>query len=191
MHLRHCRRKGSHVALMEDTRGLSRVVAGGLGFLCRCHWEIREPLVLPQGSQVSIRVASVSAGVLWIHGRGIRPQFAWKWKSQIVSRVLAGSMGSLELPQRPEGSSNVVSGKSGILSSCEGHLEIPFELVQVTRASCRVEAGNSGFLSSSDGNLGVLMEIPLGSQTSSRVGPWKSASLLRWQRGVRPPVELR
>ena len=31
--------------------------------LCRYHQEIREPLVLPQGSQVSIQVESASTGV--------------------------------------------------------------------------------------------------------------------------------
>ena len=42
-----------------------------------------------------------------------------------VSRVAAGSVGSLELPQGPEGASHVVSGKSGILLSYEGPLGIP------------------------------------------------------------------
>ena len=95
------------------------------------HREIREPLVLPQGSQVSIRVESASTGVLWIHGRGIRPQFAWKGESQGVSQVAAGSVGSFELPRGPEGASHVASEKSGILSSCEGPLGIPLKLVQV------------------------------------------------------------
>ena len=126
--------------------------------------------MLPQGSQVSIQVARASAGVLWSHGRGIRSQFAWKGESQGVSRVATGSVGSLELPRGPEGASHVVSGKSGILSNCEGPLGIPLELVRATRASSRVEVGNSGFLSSSDRELGVPMEIPLGSQTSSHVG---------------------
>ena len=112
--------------------------------------------------------------MLWSHGSGIRPQFAWKGESQGVSRLAAGSVGSLELPWGPEGASHVVSGKSVILWSCEGPLGIPLELVQATRASCRVEAGNSGFLSSSDRDLRVPMEIPLGSQTSSGVGAWNS-----------------
>ena len=98
-------------------------------------------------------------------------------------------MGFLQLPQGPEGAPHVVSGKSGILSSCEGPLEIPLELVWATRASSRVEAGNSVFFISSDRDPGVPIEIPLGSQTSSRVGAWNSASLCRWQRGVRPPVD--
>ena len=174
---RCCRRKGPHLALMGASPGLSRVAAGGLRSLSRYHGELREPLVLPQGSQVSIHLLKVNARVFWSHGRGIRPQFAWKGESQGVSRVAAGSVGSLELPQGPEGASHVVSGKSGILSSCEGPLGIPLKLVRVTRASSRVEAGNSGFLSSSDRDLGVPMEIPLGSQTSSHVGAWNSASL--------------
>ena len=188
---RRCRRKGPHLALTGKSPGLSPVVAGGLGFLCRYHWELREPLMLPQGSQVSIQVARASAGVLWSHGRGIRSQFAWKGESQGVSRVVTGSVGSLELPRGPEGASHVVSGKSGILSSCEGPLGIPLELVQATRASCRVEAGNSGLLSSSDRDLRVPMEIPLGSQKLFRVGAWNCTSLSRWKRGVKIPVELR
>ena len=94
--------------------------------------------MLPQGSQVSIRVARASTGVLWSHGRGIRPQFVWKGESQGVSRVVAGSVSSLKLPRGHEGASHGVSGKSGILSSCEGPLSIPLRLVQATRASSRV-----------------------------------------------------
>ena len=101
--------------------------------------------------------------MLWSHGSGIRPQFAWKGESQGVSRVAAGSMGSLKLPREPEGASHVVSVKSGILSSCEGPLGIPLELVQAARASSLVEVGNSVFLSSFDRDLRVPMEIPLGS----------------------------
>ena len=133
--------------------------------------------MLPQGSQISIRVLRASVGVLWSQGRFIRTQFTLKGKSQCVSRVEVGSVGSLKLPRGPEGASHVVSGKSGILSSCEGPLGIPLELVQETRASSRVEAGILGFLSSSDREFGVPMEIPLGSHTFSRVGPWNSASL--------------
>ena len=135
-----------------------------MGFLSRYHRELKDPLVLPQESKISIRVARASPRVLWSHGRGIRPHFAWKGESPCVSRVAAGSVGSLELPQGSEGASHVVSGKSGIHSSCEGPLGIPLKLVQGTRASSRFEAGNLGFLSSSDRDLGVPMEIPLRSQ---------------------------
>ena len=71
-------------------------------------------------------------------------------------------MDFLQLPQGPERASHVVSGKSGILSSCEGPLGIPLELVRATRASSPVEAGNSAFLSSSDSDLRVPMRFPWG-----------------------------
>ena len=60
---------------MGASHGVSRVAAGGLRFLSRYHGELREPLMLPQGSQVSIGTARTSAGMLWSHGRGIRPHF--------------------------------------------------------------------------------------------------------------------
>ena len=148
-----------------------------MGFLSRYQGELGEPLVLPQESQVSIRVVRASPGVLWSRGKGIRPHFTWKGESPCVSRVASWSVGTLELPRGPEGASHVVSWKSGIRSSCEGPVGIPFKLVQWTRASSRVQVGNSGFLSSSDRYPGLLMEIPLGSQTSSCVGAWNSASL--------------
>ena len=188
---RRCRKKGPHFALTGESRAFSRVTAGGLGNLSRYHWELRQPVVLPQGSQVSIQVARASVGVIWSHGREIRHQFAWKGESQGVSRIASESVGFLKLPWGPEGGSHVVSGKSGILSSCDWPLEIPLKLVQATRASSRVEAGNSVFLSSSDREFWVPMEIPLGRQTSSSAGAWNSASCSRWKRGVRHPVVLR
>ena len=56
-------------------------------------------------------------------------------------------------------------------------------------ASSRVEAGTSGCLFSYDMDLGVLMEFQQGSQASPRVETWNPASLLRFQRDVRLPVE--
>ena len=153
------RRKGPHLALTGASRGLSCVVAGGLRFLSSYYGELREPLLLPQGSQFSIRVARASVGVLWSHSR---PQFAWKGGCQGISLVAAGIVDFLQLPQGPERASHVVSGKSGILSSCEGPLGIPLELVRATRASSPVEAGNSAFLSSSDSDLRVPMRFPWG-----------------------------
>ena len=189
--MRRCRKKRPQLPLTGESRALSRVTVGDLGNLSRYHWELRQPLVLPQGSQVSIQVARASSGVIWSHGREIRPQFSWKGESQGVSRIASGSVGFLKLPWGPEGASHVVSGKSGILSSCDWPLEIPLTLVQATRASSRVETGNSGFLSSSDREFRVPMGIPLGRQTSSSAGAWNFASRSRLKRGVRPPVMLR
>ena len=87
------RNKGPHVARTGESPDFSRVAAGGLRFLCRYPRELREPLVLPQGSQVSIRVARGSAGFLWSFDRYIRPQFTRKGQSQCVSPVVTGRLG--------------------------------------------------------------------------------------------------
>ena len=93
--------------------------------------------------------------MLWSHSGGIRPQFAWKVESQGVSQVVAGSVGSLELPRGPEGASHVVSGKSGILLNCEGPLGIPLELVHGTRVEFKyIERGQQK-------NLLSQMQLPL------------------------------
>ena len=61
--------------------------------------------------------------------------------------------------------------------------------MQGHRASSLAEAGTSVFLSSADIDLGDPMEFQQGSQASSRVETWNSASLSRFQTGVRLPVE--
>jgi len=95
-------------------------------------------------------------GLLSNHCRGIGGQFALKGESQGVSRIVAEIFGSHELQWRQQGVSHVISGKSDILSSCEGPLGSPLELMQGNSVSSRVEAGNSAFLSSSDMDPGFL-----------------------------------
>ena len=112
--------------------------------------------MLPQGSQISIQVARGNAGLLWSHGRGMRSQFAWKGESQGVSQGAAGSLGSLKLPWGPEGASNLVSGKSGLLWSCEGPLGIPFETLLWKRASSRLRGESCGIFQVAAGSLGFL-----------------------------------
>ena len=58
-----------------ESHGFSQVEAGSLGFLSSYDGELREPLVLPQGSQVSIQIAMGFAGLLCHHVRRIGPQF--------------------------------------------------------------------------------------------------------------------
>ena len=107
---------------MGASRGVSRVAAGGLRFLSRYHGELREPLVLPQGSQVSIGVVRASPGVLWSHSRGIRPQFTWKGESPVF----------LELRQ-----------EVWVPSSCHGDLREPLMLSLGSQGSLRVVKGLS------------------------------------------------
>ena len=75
--------------------------------------------------------------------------------TRVDTRGVAGSLGSFELPQRPEGAS-LVSEKSGLFWSCEGPLGILLKLVQglephvevrqEAQGSSTVLTWNSGFL---------------------------------------------
>jgi len=65
----------------------------------------------------------------------------------------------LELRQCLQRTSRVASGKSGLLSSFEGHLGIPQEVLQWNRASFHVQGAMSWFFSSYGGKLGVPLEL--------------------------------
>ena len=67
--LRHCSRKGPHLAMTGEPRVFSRVAEGFSSY----DGELREPLVLPQGSPISIRYARGSWGLLSSHWRAKRP----------------------------------------------------------------------------------------------------------------------
>ena len=49
--------KGLNVALMGESPDFSRVEVGNLGFLSSYYGDLRDPLMLPQECQVSMRVA--------------------------------------------------------------------------------------------------------------------------------------
>ena len=91
----------------------------------------------------------------------------------------------------PQGPAPVASEKSGLFSSCEGHVGILLESLLVNRAVSRVQLGNSVFFSSGDRDLGLFIKVQLGSQASSGVKAWNSAFLSSCPRGVRAPVEFR
>ena len=112
------RRASSHD---DDDGGIpwfSRVAAGSLAFLSSYEGELREPLVLSQGSPVCSQVVRGSVGLLSSHGRGIGPQFALKGESRGFSRVVAGNFG---FPR-------VAMVTSGSFSWCLWEVRNPFEL---------------------------------------------------------------
>ena len=111
----HCRGKGPHLALRGESRDFSQVAAGSLGLLSSCNGDFRERLLLPQGSQVSFRVARGSVVFLSNHCRGIGPYFILRQKSHGVSRVEAGCF--------------------EFLSRCDGDLREPLMLPQGSQAS--------------------------------------------------------
>ena len=58
-----------------------------MGFSASYDGELREPVMWPQGSPVSIQVGRGSAALLLSHGRGIGPQEALKEESRGVSQL--------------------------------------------------------------------------------------------------------
>ena len=73
-------------------------------FLTGYDGELREPLVLCQGSQVSMRVGRGTTSLLSSHGRGIGPQDALKKDSRVLSQVSAGNPGFPRFVQVTSGS---------------------------------------------------------------------------------------
>jgi len=160
------RELGIALKALQEKWASSSIDRGISWFVSSCGRWLGIPLQVQWGTKGASRVASGKSslhpncegepGSALESMKGIRPHFAWKGECPCVSRVVAGRVGSLELPRGPKGASHVVSGKSGIRSSCEGPLGIPLKLVKETRASPRVEVGNSGFLSSLTGISGFL-----------------------------------
>ena len=99
---------------------------GSLGFLSSYHVDFREPLVLPQGREVSFQVARGYFGI------------------------------PLELLQGNGASSRIESGNSGFLSSLDGHLGVSIEFQLGIQASSHFEARKSAFHSSLKGVSGLL-----------------------------------
>ena len=131
------RRLGVPLQVPPGAQGACRVASGKSSLHSSCEAQRRSALDSRQGNQASIRME-----------RGISRGFLSYCRKCGFPRVATA----------PEGASHVVSGKSGILSSCEGPLRIPLELVQVTKASSRVEAGNSALT----GISGSLWRFPWG-----------------------------
>ena len=67
-----------------ESHGFSRAETCRVGFLSSYDGELREPLMWPQGSPVSIQVGRSRAALL-SHSRGIRPQDAFMGESRGLS----------------------------------------------------------------------------------------------------------
>ena len=60
--------------------GFSQVAAGSFGFHSSCNGDLREPLLLPQGRQVSFQVVRGSAGLHLSHCRVFKIYLALRGK---------------------------------------------------------------------------------------------------------------
>ena len=95
--------------------------------------ELKERLVWPQGSPISIRVLRGSTALLSSHGRGTGPKVTLKGDSRGLSGVAVGNPGFPLLVMVTSGSFSGAYGKSGIQWSWEGPLGTPLVLVQWKR----------------------------------------------------------
>jgi len=87
--LRRCSGKGLHLTMTGEPRGFSRVAVGFSSY----DGELREPVLLPQGSRISIRVARESWGLLSSHSRANRPHLGLCPETTCSSPVGTGNSG--------------------------------------------------------------------------------------------------
>ena len=117
--LRRCSEKGPHLTMTGEPCGFSRVAAGFSSY----EGKLREPLVLPQGSPISIRVVRGSWGLLSSHCRANRPHLGFcrenLCSSPMATRILVlhsrltrGVRPHLEWKQKTPLSSRVAMGIS-------------------------------------------------------------------------------
>ena len=81
-------RKRPHHSLRRESPGFSRVAAGNLRFLSSYDGDLRDPLVLPQESEFSTRVARGLLGFLSIRCWVLGPHLELRPEPQVSSPVL-------------------------------------------------------------------------------------------------------
>ena len=121
---------------------VSRVSAGHLEFLLSLDGDLRDPLVLPQESEVSIRVVRGLLGFLSSRCRGIGPY--------------------LKLRLEPQGSSSVLTWITGFLWSFNRGVRPRLMWRHGTQLLSQGVKEGAGFLSSGHRVLGLFLEVPQG-----------------------------
>ena len=139
--------------------------------LSNCGRDLRKPVMLPQGSEVSFRVARGKAGLLSSHCRGMGSHLALMGETRGVSLVAAGSFEFLLI--------------------CNGEFREPLVLPQGSRASFLIARGTSGFFSSRCRGIGPHLDLMQVTQGSSLVATVILGFLLSFIRGVRHQLMLK
>ena len=109
--LRRCSRKGPHLAMLGEPLGFSRFAPR----FSRYDGELREPLVWPQGSPISIQFARGSWGLLSNHCRANRPQLGLCPETPCSSPVVTRISACIQCSPRDSGL--VSCGSKTLLSS--------------------------------------------------------------------------
>ena len=146
---RHRSGKGPHPALRGVSLGVSRVAAVKLQFLSSYDSDLRDPLVWPQESPVSMRVARGLSGFLSSWCRVLGPH--------------------LELRPEPQGPSPVLTWISVFLWSFHRGVRPHLMWRHASPLSSRAVTVVSGLLSSCHRDLWLSLEMPQGCHTCHRV----------------------
>ena len=150
---RHCSGKGPHLVMRGEPRGFSRVAAGFSSY----DVEHREPLVVPQGSPISIQVVRATWELLTSHCRANRPHLGFFPETPCSSPVATGISGlhsrftrgvspHLELRWERQGSSTFMTLISGSLWSWNRGVRPRLVLRHGTPLTSRVVHGVSGHI---------------------------------------------
>ena len=134
---RRCSRKGAHLTITEEPCGFPRVAAGFSSY----DGELRETLMLPQRSPISIRVARGSWALLSSHCRANRPHLCLCPESPCSSPVPTGISGLHSWFTRGVRPRLKLKQRTPLLSSCDGYLLEPIEWPKGSQASCGVLKG--------------------------------------------------
>ena len=207
--LKCCSRKGSNLVMTGEPRGFSRVAAGFSSY----DRELRDPLVLAQGSPIFIWIVRGSWGLLSSHCRANRPHLdlcpetpcsspVATGISVLHSRFTQGVRPHLEWKQRSRLSSLVVTDISwSLLSGLKGVKPAVESLERTQDLSVGPErtegphlamTGESpGFFLSCWATCGVSLELRRGTQGASRVAPGKSSLHSSCEGDCNIPLESR
>ena len=141
--LRLCSGKGPHLAMTGEPCGFSQVAVGFSSY----DRELGEPLMFPQRSPISIRVAMGSWGLLSSHYKANTPyedlcpetpcSFQWRQESSVASKLQPGSQSLFRVEAK----------NSALLLSCNGYLLETIEWPKGSQSSCGILRDNSGLLS--------------------------------------------
>ena len=110
--------KGPHLTLRGESPGFSRVAVANLGFLLSYDGELRDPLVCPQESPVSMQVARGLSGFLSSQCQVLSPHLQLRKQSSGFLSMLAWILGSY----------GVSGGELGFVSCGDMQILFPLEL---------------------------------------------------------------
>ena len=115
---RRCSEKGPHLVLRGESPGISRVAAGNLGIFSSYDGDLRDTFVLPQESQVSMRVAKDLSGFFSSQWQVLGPHLELSPEPQCSSPALTRSPGFYGLS----------TGESSLVSCGDMQVGFPLDL---------------------------------------------------------------